>query len=825
MKENNISESESPNLPGKTPRRVKVYLLQGEDWLDNGTGYCIGEVEPETSQPYFVVRNEIDANDIILKSSLEGSIQYQRQQETLIVWTDLSGKDLALSFQETEGCADLCEFIIRVQQENYSPDISLYYVIPNLADGEDITELITGPIIYPDDPTMENLDVVLDIISQGSNSQYTRTNILNYIIENQFLSKLIDIFASSEKEMNLTNLHILTEIIKTLILYNETSLIEDFLDTEEKVIGLIGILEYDPEYPNMKACHREFLKSKSFKEIVPVDNITIFKKDFHLNFLKDVVLARFLDDQTFNLISSLIYVNQVEIINFLKEPNLLQRIFNIYKGANGILKKDGVKMLHQYVLIAKTLQPLQKLEFFSILIKSGLFDMIRFALNDLDTAIRVLGIELIGIIIEQDVSLVHSIQSDETIENIEPVSIDNDRTIIEKNPNLRLSDDMTLIIILSNLLVNDKNPGLKIQAFEALKILLDSNISANTTNQISDNETMKSRNEFIALEDSKNSTDINTLNYFEAFYQEVAPTLFGKLVRLSTSSCKNDIKEIQDDELLYQQLCELISFCSREHDVFLSRSFFLQNNILLGVSRLLTSPCKSALKLSAIRCLKSIIVLNDNSYTDYIIENNLLSYFFSYFDTVVEENNLANSTCLDLLELILKLWECNLHLKKRNFHVLIQYIHNNYRDFCKNKINYVNTGKKFSLLVENGFYDVADSSKNDTSFDLDQDMIDKENVSTPPLEDEDETTKETPSKLSNLFESIERNYKNGEKRLREEEAEVHRRNDIKHEPDTSNKSKLSTSLKSKFSNGNKKSALSLQPNNTNNGNYSLNTVE
>lgn len=148
------NNSISRNFAAMAPRRVKVYLLQGEDWLDNGTGYCKGEIDTMTKKPYFIVRNELDSEEIILKSFLEGSIQYQRQQETLIVWTDLEGKDLALSFQENDGCADLCDFIIRVQQESLSPMISLYYVLSTLYDSQgdgprEITELITGPISYP----------------------------------------------------------------------------------------------------------------------------------------------------------------------------------------------------------------------------------------------------------------------------------------------------------------------------------------------------------------------------------------------------------------------------------------------------------------------------------------------------------------------------------------------------------------------------------------------------------------------------------------------------------------------------------------------------
>ena len=32
-------ELKALNNAGKTPRRVKVYLLNGDDWIDNGTGF------------------------------------------------------------------------------------------------------------------------------------------------------------------------------------------------------------------------------------------------------------------------------------------------------------------------------------------------------------------------------------------------------------------------------------------------------------------------------------------------------------------------------------------------------------------------------------------------------------------------------------------------------------------------------------------------------------------------------------------------------------------------------------------------------------------
>ena len=396
-----------------------------------------------------MVRNEQDSDNIILKSFLEGSIQYQRQQETLIVWTDSNGSDLALSFQETEGCADLCDFIIRVQQGNFSPGISLYYVIPNSNEGDDITELITGPIRYPpEEPNASNICEVLETVNQGANAQYTRTNILDFIVEKEYFMKLVKVFTEAEENKDIETLYAVSDVIKSLFLYNESSILENMLSSEEKIMGLVGILEYDSEYPDFKASHREYLTKQAFTTVIPVGNIGIFKRDFYLNYLKDVVLARFLDEPTFGLLASLIYANQMEIFEFIKDACILEQLFKIYDDENNQTnglhneediisqKRDGVKMVHQYVLIARTLQ---NLDFFSLLVKSGLLKMINFALRDIEDQIRVLGTELIVIIIEQDVSLVNAIDHDEaTIDNSDPPILEE---LTHAHPNEKKSDE------------------------------------------------------------------------------------------------------------------------------------------------------------------------------------------------------------------------------------------------------------------------------------------------------------------------------------------------------------------------------------------------
>lgn len=712
-----MSDSDIQDVTTKTPRRVKVYLLQGEDWLDNGTGYCSGEVDASTKKPFFIVRNELNPDEVILKSYLEGSIQYQRQQETLIVWTDLTEKDLALSFQETEGCAEVCEFIIKVQQHEYSPDISLYYVIPNLGDDNtDITELITGPITYPEDPTLDNLDAVLETSTQGSNSQYTRSSIAKHIVSTDFIPKLIDAFEAAEQAHRLLSLFTITEIAKTLLLYNETALIEKFTSTHKNIMGLAGIFEYDSEYALSKACHRDILADTSrFKTVIEVPEtspgLDMFRRDYYLNYLKNTVFARFLDDPTFSTFNSLIYFNQVEIIDFLKDStknnHFLSRLFALYEGDASVEKRrDGVKLLHQYVLIAKSLQAAQKLLFFLVLVNGGLVKMLSFALEDTDDRTRVLGTELIVIIIEQDAFLVNAIDESERPPGFSPDSDDARHRVV-------LSTDMTIPLILSKLLLGDKNSGLKMQAFEALRMLLDSNLGSGLRED----------------DDVHDDVDVNSISYFEAFYREVAPSIFQHFIDLANG--KDCIPTIQSNELTYLHLCDLISFCLKEHDTSVSKPFFLEHRVILGVSRLVAAKVKTPLRLSALRCLKSVVLLNDDQYTSFIIDQQVLDPVFEYFDTIVHLNNLANLTCLELVDCLVKNCDQTVNRGRRhNFKRLARHVYDSHKGTCE-RIDYVSTGSDLIKLVEHAFYDNNNNKQFKSTVDSDDEVLNSHNVSTP----------------------------------------------------------------------------------------------
>ena len=86
-------------------------------------------------------------------------------------------------------------------------------------------------------------------------------------------------------------------------------------------VRLISLLD-DPEFPNYKANYRDFLRETShYHQPIPIRDEMIQRKIHHtyrLQFLKDVVLARAIDDSTFNVLNSSIIFNQIDIINHIQ---------------------------------------------------------------------------------------------------------------------------------------------------------------------------------------------------------------------------------------------------------------------------------------------------------------------------------------------------------------------------------------------------------------------------------------------------------------------------------------------------------------------------
>lgn len=94
----------------------------------------------------------------------------------------------------------------------------------------------------------------------------------------------------------------------------------------------------DSEFPTMKAAYRDHLADPShFTQVVPIRSTALLAKihqTHRLHYLKDVVLARILEDSTFSMLNSAIYFNEVDIVNEVaSDPVFLKDLFAVFDEA------------------------------------------------------------------------------------------------------------------------------------------------------------------------------------------------------------------------------------------------------------------------------------------------------------------------------------------------------------------------------------------------------------------------------------------------------------------------------------------------------------
>ncbi|CAG2170037.1 unnamed protein product [Oppiella nova] len=107
-----------------TKRRVKLYALNADrQWDDRGTGHVSSSYVDRLKGMSLLVKAESDGS-LLLESKILADTAYQKQQETLIVWSEGDNYDLALSFQERAGCDEIWAKICQVQGKDPSVDIT-----------------------------------------------------------------------------------------------------------------------------------------------------------------------------------------------------------------------------------------------------------------------------------------------------------------------------------------------------------------------------------------------------------------------------------------------------------------------------------------------------------------------------------------------------------------------------------------------------------------------------------------------------------------------------------------------------------------------------
>ena len=485
------------------------------------------------------------------------------------MWTEQSGTDMALSFQEAEGCAAIWEFVSQVQQHLLAmggPDDAL---------SDDAMESFTNPLSLPP-PEIGNLEDIEHAMRTVASSPQGRDLLGKFVINEDYIRKLIPLVEMAEDLESLKDLHLLCNIMKMLILLNESPIV-DHIVHEDVVFGVIGALEYDPDFPNHKANHRRYLRDNSrYKEVLTIADDNITKKihaTWRLTYLKDVVLARILDDPTFSVLNSLIFFNQVDIIQHLQRNDAyLEELFGIVDSPDSSFekKKDAVGFIQSCCAIAKSIQPSARAILYTSFISHGLLRVITFAVLNKEASVRVAGTDILVAMIDHDPSMVRSYIF---------------RSISEKKT--PLTD--TLI----ELLLVESDLGVKAQAADAIKILLEPQ-QPPPAGQAAQETAAKQNGEFLSKIRAAPTTNPQTESFIQHFYDHSAAKLFKPLKDLENRETLATItyQEVQ----LFNHLVEIIIYLSRTHQ-FRSKFYIFTEDLASRVAQLLEAPQKH-LKLS-----------------------------------------------------------------------------------------------------------------------------------------------------------------------------------------------------------------------------------
>ncbi|EGD89469.2 hypothetical protein H113_03108 [Trichophyton rubrum MR1459] len=647
-----------PVPPLNDRKRVKVYELRNNDWFDRGTGFCTGQITDD--EPKILVQSEDQPDRMLLETRISREDGYQKQQETLIVWTEQNGTDMALSFQEAEGCGVIWDFVRHVQQQlaPLGADDSL---------SDDAMDGLPSAIMLPP-PDLTNLAEIEHLIVGASATQPGRDAIARFVIQEQYILKLLPLVAVAEDLEGLADLHRLCNIMKALILLNDNTIIEQVV-SDPVISAVVGALEYDPDFPTHKANHRQYLNDRSrYKEVVPIKDPIILRKIRHtwrLQYLKDVVLARILDDPTFSVLNSLIFFNQVDIVQHLQTNTaFLCELFSLFAPesppADARKREDAVQFLHQCMSIAKNLQAQSRGNLFANLINHGLFSVIAFAVKHPTPALRTTGIDILVVLLDHD-----------------PITMRGYMLKAFTDKKVSLTD--TLI----DLLHSEADLGVKNQLADALKVLLDPQPQMQ---ELRSGEVVKMRQ---GQQGGQGQAQIQPHPVADAFMQNhfdsSAKRLFAPLTHLAE---QEDLSGLSFQQVsLFAHLVEILTFFVRQHPIR-SRSFIREESLIPRVAQLFTVTQKH-LKLMALKFFRTLVSLHDTFYHAQLTHNNTFDLILNIVYETMPRDNLLNSACLDLFEFI----------KRENIKPIIGHVVERYREKIQN-ITYVDTFQNLILRYD-----------------------------------------------------------------------------------------------------------------------------
>ncbi|XP_017556400.1 serine/threonine-protein phosphatase 4 regulatory subunit 3 isoform X2 [Pygocentrus nattereri] len=607
-----------------TRRRVKVYTLnEDRQWDDRGTGHVSSTYVERLKGISLLVRAESDGS-LLLESKISPNTAYQKQQDTLIVWSEAENYDLALSFQEKAGCDEIWEKICQVQGKDPSLEITQDPIDESEEERfEEMPE--TSHLVELPACELARLEEIADLVTSVLSSPIRREKLALALMSEGYIKKLLQLFRTCEDLDNREGLHHLYEIVRGVLFLNKATLFE-VMFSDDCIMDVVGCLEYDPALVQPKR-HREFLtKTAKFKEVIPITDSELRQKihqTYRVQYIQDIILPTpsVFEENFLSTLTSFIFFNKVEIVSMLQEDEkFLTEVFAQLtdEATEEGKRRELVNFFKEFCAFSQTLQPQNRDAFFKTLANLGILPALEIIMGMDDLQVRAAATDIFSYLVEFSPSMV--------------------REFVMQEPQQADDDDVLLINLVIKQMICDSDPELggAVQLMGLLRTLIDpENMLAPT------NKTEKT--EFLSF-----------------FYKYCMHVLTAPLLA-NTAEERKDLPEgttkgipVCPDNFQTAQLLalilELLTFCV-EHHTYHIKNYIMNKDLLRRVLVLMNSK-HTFLALCALRFMRRIIGLKDEYYNRYIIKGNLFEPVINALLDNGTRYNLLNSAIIELFEFI-----------------------------------------------------------------------------------------------------------------------------------------------------------------------------
>uniref|UniRef100_A0A8C5WC84 Serine/threonine-protein phosphatase 4 regulatory subunit 3-like central domain-containing protein n=1 Tax=Leptobrachium leishanense TaxID=445787 RepID=A0A8C5WC84_9ANUR len=443
-----------------TRRRVKVYTLnEDRQWDDRGTGHVSSTYVERLKGMSLLVRAESDGS-LLLESKINPNTAYQKQQDTLIVWSEAENYDLALSFQEKAGCDEIWEKICQVQGKDPSVEVTQDPIDESEEERfEEMPE--TSNLIDLPTCELDKLEEIADLVTSVLSSPIRREKLAMALENEGYIKKLLQLFQTCENLDNTEGLHHLYEIIRGILFLNKATLFE-VMFSDECIMDVVGCLEYDPALALPKR-HREFLtKTAKFKEVIPITDSELRQKihqTYRVQYIQDVILPTpsVFEENFLSTLTSFIFFNKVEIVSMLQEDEkFLSEVFAQLtdEATDDDKRRELVNFFKEFCAFSQTLQPQNRDAFFKTLANLGILPALEIVMGMDDLQVRAAATDIFSYLVEFSPSMVREFVMQEAQQS---------------------DDDILLINVVIEQMICDTDPELggAVQLMGLLRTLID----------------------------------------------------------------------------------------------------------------------------------------------------------------------------------------------------------------------------------------------------------------------------------------------------------------------------------------------------------------